>query len=294
MHSSAEWLTPALLVAVLPHMTVVRTMDAKMAHATEIVPPQALTDRMRAASRQVHSASDALVNARLLVAFTRVERHGVALSYFWHVFRAIELQTQAPRASPALAPLVAFLPRISRTAAFEADLEYLLGPQWRSKCAAPPAVMQYLAYLEAIARDEPALLIAHLYTQHSAILAGGQMIRRMARKAMQLPDGCGTKTFEFDSEENPKRLQKECKEAIDSTAAKLPTDVQEQLVQEHCKVFQFNNAIVSGFRVSYLDWPMAIYRTVLCIGGRTQLVLVVITAVSACAAAKLWSNLSSS
>lgn len=50
-------------------------------------------------------------------------------------------------------------------------------PQWRSKCAAPPAVMQYLAYLETIARDEPALLIAHLYTQHSAILAGGQMIR---------------------------------------------------------------------------------------------------------------------
>lgn len=95
-------------------------------------------------------------------------------------------------------------------------------------------------------------------------------------------------------QENPKRLQKDWKEAINNTAAKLPTDVQGQLVQEHCKVFQFNNAIVSGFSVSYLDWPMAVFRTFLCMGGRTQLVLVVITVVSACAAAKLWASLSRS
>jgi Heme oxygenase len=82
------------------------------------------------------------------------------------------------------------------------------------------------------------LLLAHLYTQESALLAGGQMIRcvlrcasssqlapwttqlpgtvatpdsicarkqirhcrRMARKAMQLPDGRGTSVFDFAEE----------------------------------------------------------------------------------------------
>ena len=63
---------------------------------------------------------------------------------------------------------------------------------------APPAVRQYLYRLKHIARDTPELLLAHAYTQHSAILAGGQMLRRMCRKAMRLPEDKGTAAFEFD------------------------------------------------------------------------------------------------
>ncbi len=58
---------------------------------------------------------------------------------------------------------------------------YLVRPQWNTICVAPPAVRSYLYHLEAIARDNPTLLLAHVYTQHSAILAGGQMIRSAAR-----------------------------------------------------------------------------------------------------------------
>ena len=99
------------------------------------------------------------VNAKLLVAFTRADRYGLALSYFEPVFSAIEAHCRAQASSPgllmhqhvcsmakrpkafamtcthhvppsllaALAPLAALLPRISRKDAFEADLKFLLG-----------------------------------------------------------------------------------------------------------------------------------------------------------------------
>ena len=105
--------------------------------------------------------------------------------------------------------MAALLPRISRTDAFDADLKCLLGcdpavlahvhtqpdcvsadwlcdqasgiwhcrPNWRGKCKPPLATLEYIRYLDTIAHEQPMLLLAHLYTQESALLAGGQMIR---------------------------------------------------------------------------------------------------------------------
>ena len=60
------------------------------------------------------------------------------------------------------------------------------------------AVALYLDRLEKISRDSPHLLLAHAYTQHMAILAGGQILRRSVRSTMQLgPDDPGTAIFEL-------------------------------------------------------------------------------------------------
>lgn len=49
-----------------------------------------------------------------------------------------------------------------------------------------------------LAADSPFLLIVHAYTQHMALLAGGQILRRSVRGALQLgPDDPGTAIFEF-------------------------------------------------------------------------------------------------
>lgn len=46
--------------------------------------------------------------------------------------------------------------------------------------------------------DKPLLLIAHAYTQHMALLAGGQIMRRSVRGSLQLgPDDPGTAAFEL-------------------------------------------------------------------------------------------------
>ncbi len=45
-----------------------------------------------------------------------------------------------------------------------------------------PEVEAYLTHLRQLAATSPCLLLAHSYTQHSALLSGGQIIKRMARR----------------------------------------------------------------------------------------------------------------
>lgn len=59
------------------------------------------------------------------------------------------------------------------------------------------AVAAYKAHLRKLASSQPLLLLAHAYTQYMAMAAGGQIIRRAARKHMRLPDDAGTAAFEF-------------------------------------------------------------------------------------------------
>lgn len=51
-----------------------------------------LTEQLRQASRKVHSASDALVNAKLVALFVDRELYARALALFYFVFAALEAQ----------------------------------------------------------------------------------------------------------------------------------------------------------------------------------------------------------
>lgn len=63
----------------------------------------------------------------------------------------------------------------------------------------PPSkdVLAYLEHLDRIAAQDPVLLLAHAYTQYMALTAGGQIIQRMVRRAMSLPEDKGTAAFTF-------------------------------------------------------------------------------------------------
>lgn len=52
--------------------------------------PLAFTDQLRASSSSLHGVSDALVVAKLMVAFTDRRVYGLALGSFYHVYLAIE------------------------------------------------------------------------------------------------------------------------------------------------------------------------------------------------------------
>ena len=56
----------------------------------------------------------------------------------------------------------------------------------------------YLERVRMISKDSPHRLLAHAYTQHMAILAGGQRLRQSVRGTMQIiEDEPGTAIFEF-------------------------------------------------------------------------------------------------
>jgi len=71
--------------------------------------------------------------------------------------------------------------------------------KWKEKAGPPtPAVQTYLERIDMLSADNPHLLVAHAYTQHLAMLAGGQVLRWSVRCTMQIARGDpGTAIFEF-------------------------------------------------------------------------------------------------
>ncbi len=193
-----------------------------------------LSERMRAASREAHSTSDALVNARLAAALADRRKWGAALGSFYLVIREVEaLVTRYAEEEPALAAVCRMLPVAGRTAAMEEDLAFYLGRGWEG--ALPlhsPGVDAYITHLRGL---DPLLLLPYAYHLHLGICSGGQIMARTARRAMSLPDGCGTKTFSGFGKAGSAALKREYKLAVDS----LPLEEEQvaRILQESVKVF---------------------------------------------------------
>jgi hypothetical protein len=60
-----------------------------------------------------------------------------------------------------------------------------------------PAVAAYLARVREVAAEDPRLLVAHAFTQHLALLAGGQVLAKTVHRQLALPAGAGTAAYRF-------------------------------------------------------------------------------------------------
>lgn len=89
-------------------------------------------------------------------------------------------------------------PSLRRLEALETDMEYYYGPEWRSKVKPSLATRKYVERVRQVARDEPHLLVAHMYTRYLGDLFGGQMMGGMAQRSLQLDSGKGTAFYEFN------------------------------------------------------------------------------------------------
>lgn len=95
---------------------------------------------------------------------------------------------------------------------------------------------------------------------HSAIMAGGQLTRRMLTKHVKLEPGQGTATFDY--KEPVQALRAEYKHIINRLPEVLSTEQTEQVLQEHRKVFEYNIAIVRGFHVGYGRFVFALQKLI--------------------------------
>ena len=187
---------------------------------------------------------------------------------------------------------------VFRHAMIAHDLEFYLGPTWKEdiNIHSKPYVQFYLDHIEDIAKTTPILLCAHSYTQHLAILSGGQLLKRVVAKGLQLrPDddkysaaavssppsssqgtmafyidlngtrgeGSGSNTY-TDNKENKNiqtiaTLKRSLKAALDGPLYDSMTEEEHQLfISEVCRTFQFNNKIITSYKVGLL-YPLKAY-----------------------------------
>ena len=154
-----------------------------------------LSARLRAGTRADHDAAqgsgflDQLAAGRLPVA-----AYADLAAQHWFIYEALEQAALAMIDDPVAGEFV--LPELVRLPALSADLEFLLGPDWRPSIAALPATAEYTTRLHAAASDRPPVFIAHHYTRYLGDLSGGQYLGPAIARSYGL-DGDGHRFFVF-------------------------------------------------------------------------------------------------
>nr|ARW60623.1 Heme oxygenase [Polysiphonia sp.] len=118
----------------------------------------------------------------------------VANLYF--VYEAIEEQIEENKENLAVNAI--YFPQLYRKKSLVQDLNYYYGSSWINKIKPSSATQVYVERIHRIGYSNPELLIAHSYTRYIGDLSGGQILKKIAQSAMQLPENKGTAFYDFE------------------------------------------------------------------------------------------------
>ncbi len=158
----------------------------------------------------------------------------------YFVYSAMEAEMERLREHPVLGQM--YFPELNRQASLERDLAFYYGPNWRSEIALSPAGQVYVNRIREIGQTQPELLIAHLYTRYIGDLSGGQILKGIAQRAMNLGEE-GTAFYEFTEIPDEKAFKQHYRETLN----RLPVDqaMADAIVQEANDAFGLNMKLFS-------------------------------------------------
>lgn len=108
--------------------------------------------------------------------------------------------------------------RLTRMPALEADLEFLLGADWREQISPLPTAERYVARIREIeAEGWVGGFVAHHYTRYLGDLSGGQAIGRLMKRHFGFETN-GILFYLFDQIADPKAFKETYREQLDTVA----------------------------------------------------------------------------
>ncbi|MEB4614832.1 biliverdin-producing heme oxygenase [Leucobacter sp. M11] len=125
---------------------------------------------------------------------TREDYIALVAQHFF-MYEALEGATEAMRENPVAAPFIS--DALIRMPAVQADLEFLLGADWRDRIEAVPATRAYADRITEVAATDPGAFVAHHYTRYLGDLSGGQFISRLMQRHFGL-ERQGVEFYAFD------------------------------------------------------------------------------------------------
>ncbi|NEO26691.1 MAG: heme oxygenase (biliverdin-producing) [Kamptonema sp. SIO4C4] len=155
---------------------------------------------------------------------------------FYFVYSAMEEELERLKEHPVLAPM--YFPELNRKQSLERDLAYYYGSNWREEIQLSAAGQKYVNRIHEVAQTQPELLLAHLYTRYIGDLSGGQILKKIAQRGMNLSEGEGTSFYEFPEIPDEKAFKTKYRQAMDN----LPIDqaMAEAIVDEANGAFHQN------------------------------------------------------
>ncbi len=154
----------------------------------------------------------------------------------YFVYKTMEEEMAKLKNHPVISKI--YFPELNRKESLERDLYFYYGANWREEIAISEAGQAYVDRIREVAASEPELLVAHCYTRYLGDLSGGQILKKIAQKAMNLNDGEGTAFYEFKDIPDEKEFKNKYRQAMND----LPIDREtaEKIVDEANAAFGRN------------------------------------------------------
>lgn len=160
------------------------------------------------------------------------------LLVFYEIFRFLE-----ENVSDDLLPV-----EFHRTKAFECDLTFYLGENWKRDYEIRHSVKTYLKHLYDLKTHSPVLLLAYVYHLYMGLLSGGQILqKKRSLNPLNSGDNEGEAVTYFDGY-SIAELKKKMRNLVDTKAIEFDESLKILLIAESKMVFHLNNEIVRSVR----------------------------------------------
>ncbi|MEG4289585.1 heme oxygenase (biliverdin-producing) [Microcoleus sp. C2C3] len=154
----------------------------------------------------------------------------------YFVYSAMEEEMERQKQHPVVSKI--YFSQLNRKQSLEQDLFYYHGANWREQVAPSPAAKAYVQRIREISVTAPELLVAHSYTRYLGDLSGGQILKGIAQRGMNLSEGEGIAFYEFQDIPDEKEFKANYRQAMNE----LPIDeaTAERIVDEANAAFGMN------------------------------------------------------
>ncbi|XP_054445503.1 heme oxygenase 2 [Pteronotus mesoamericanus] len=165
----------------------------------------------------------------------------LATTALYFTYSALEEEMDRNKDHPAFAPLY-FPMELHRKEALTKDMKYFFGEDWQEQVQCSEATQKYVERIHYVGQNEPELLVAHAYTRYMGDLSGGQVLKKVAQRALKLPStGEGTQFYLFENVDNAQQFKQLYRARMNALDLNLKT--KEKIVEEANKAFEYNMQI---------------------------------------------------
>ena len=199
----------------------------------------ALAGQLREGTKKSHTMAE---NTGFVACFLKgvVEKtsYRKLISDLYFVYKAME--EEIDRLVQEDHPIIKYIgfKELFRRQTLEKDLEFYYGNNWKGQITISESAQLYVDRIRLVALESPELLVGHHYTRYIGDLSGGQILKKIAKKALNLNGDEGLNFYEFQLIEDEKLFKKSYSETLN----KLPIDQKtaDNIVDEANEAFAYN------------------------------------------------------
>ena len=171
--------------------------------------------QLKTETKKSHTAAE---NTKFVSSFLRgvisKESYRQLVANFYFIYRAMEEEFEKYKDSPILGPVHSDV--LNRVNNLERDLRYFYGPMWRSIISPTEQCQRYVNRIREVSEDEPELLIGHHYTRYMGDLSGGQILKNIAEKSLNLKNNEGLWFYEFEGIDDKKAFKEQYRATLNT------------------------------------------------------------------------------